>query len=305
VGRAIAHIDDLIDAAQPSPYLVDGFKSIAEPQDYRLKRCLNKREPLSDEDDPEDHVIQKNALISFVALDFYAHIPVDDSKEHMAAIAVDLGWRSSEHLRRIIAHYAGGRLAYLGKTESIYIPLSASNLARKLCHFVGRYRLCRGKPQPMTDSHKREFNLMHLIWQKVYRETPRALLEANLQLPAVLSRPVNEDQPGNERDSSTASGVGSTDLPQSDLASVVDNNHDALPDGRSSPSLRSRSRSPMRLPPPFHTRPSHPVADAATLQATSNAPVTMMYDSYRPTPDFVHPSRRVLMEQRPRPSKRL
>jgi hypothetical protein len=317
--RAIAHIDGLIDVVQPSQYLVDGFDSVSEPQDYRLKRCLDRREPLSDADEPEDHVIQKNALIAFIALDFYGHIRVTHSKEHMAAIAGDLGWHSSEHLRRIIDHYANRRLAYLGNSDSRYIPGYATNLARKLCYFVDQYRLCRAKPGPMTESRKKEFNQIRLVWQKAYRETPRALLEGDLELPAILNRQMHRDQPRNKRNPCATSGASNANIPmgtggatsqndqelllRGDLASVLQNNPQAVPDRRRSPSPRNRSRSPRRLPAPFHTRVSRSLAYDETPQATRNAaPATGMYDSYCPTAEFVHPARRALMKPQ-EPSK--
>lgn len=313
--RAIAHIDELTDVVKPSRYLVDGFDCVREPRGYLLKRCLDKREPLSDADEPEDHVIQKNALIAFIAMDFYGHIPVDHSKEHMGTIALDLGWHSLEHLRRVLDYYAAKRLAYLGKAESRYIPVSASTLSRKLCHFVDQYRLCRAEPGPMTKSRRKEFDKMRQVWRKAYKEKPRAFLEGNLELPVVLKCQVLEDQRRNTAVACATPVALKSNKPMHEGVTTPQATEESLLRKELASALQTSPEAPLNRrssPLPFHTQIPRALAhnetaqlahDGTTPAVSHAATATLLHDSYRPAPDFVHPSRRIYLKQ-PKSSKK-
>jgi hypothetical protein len=178
---------------QNSPYWIDGFHFKVTWRDRRIRYLLEQRRPFCDANDNIRVVVQSNIAGLFAMLNFY--IPFSDVEGFVKYVAEDFGWGSQSTICQTVIHWTvQARVEYLkGVKEAQHVPPHSSDLAKKICELVDRWRLASRQYKPMTDSRRDQMKTLREQWQRDFRHKPRLLIKTTPEQSANID-PSRADQ---------------------------------------------------------------------------------------------------------------
>ncbi|OIW28695.1 hypothetical protein CONLIGDRAFT_670474 [Coniochaeta ligniaria NRRL 30616] len=159
-----------------SPYWADGFVFTNDVVCPHMKDVLEKCDPLSGDEDDKKVVVLRNTILVFRIANLFLAF-ADRGHYYLDAIAKDLGHVSSRHVKQILDHYVGARLAFWPHPKRPATPSTATGLSRILCDVVDEFILSGPwRRYKLTRKRKAHIREIRDVWKVAIEKDIRTVL---------------------------------------------------------------------------------------------------------------------------------